>query len=36
MRTELAESPLTCVAVGAGESLEELDALGRVGGARRR
>ena len=36
MRTELAESPLTCVAVGAGESLEELDTLGRVGGPRRR
>ena len=32
----VADSPLTCVAVGAGHSLEELDALGRFGGGRRR
>jgi actin-like ATPase involved in cell morphogenesis len=36
MQTEIAESPLTCVAVGAGQSLEELDTLGRMGGRRRR
>ncbi len=36
MQTELAESPLTCVAVGAGSSLEELDTLGRMSGRRRR
>jgi rod shape-determining protein MreB and related proteins len=36
MQTVLAESPLTCVAVGAGSSLEELDTLGRMGGRRRR
>ena len=32
----LAESPLTCVAVGAGQSLEEFDALERMGNGRRR
>jgi rod shape-determining protein MreB len=33
----VAESPLTCVAVGAGRSLEEFDALERMGrGPRRR
>jgi rod shape-determining protein MreB len=36
MRAYLADSPLTCVAVGAGHSLEELDTLGRMGGGRRR
>jgi rod shape-determining protein MreB len=38
MPVGLAESPLTCVAVGAGESLEEFDALARssTGGVRRR
>jgi rod shape-determining protein MreB len=36
MQAYLAESPLTCVAVGAGHSLEELDTLGRMGGGRRR
>jgi rod shape-determining protein MreB len=36
MRAYLADSPLTCVAVGAGHSLEELDTLGRMGGRRRR
>jgi rod shape-determining protein MreB len=36
MRAYLAESPLTCVAVGAGHSLEELDTLGRLGSGRRR
>jgi rod shape-determining protein MreB and related proteins len=36
MRAYLAESPLTCVAVGAGHSLEELDTLGRMGGGRKR
>jgi rod shape-determining protein MreB len=37
MRAYLADSPLTCVAVGAGHSLEELDTLGRLGsGGRRR
>src|SRR4051795_11064042 len=36
MRAYLADSPLTCVAIGAGHSLEELDALGRMGGGRRR
>jgi rod shape-determining protein MreB len=37
LQTVLAESPLTCVAVGAGQALEELDTLGRVsGGGRRR
>ncbi|MDP8943721.1 MAG: rod shape-determining protein [Actinomycetota bacterium] len=29
----LAESPLTCVAVGSGQSLEEIEALARAGGA---
>ena len=33
----LAESPLTCVAIGAGHSLDEFDALERMGrGPRRR
>ena len=36
MRAYLADSPLTCVAVGAGHSLEERDTLGRMGGGRRR
>ena len=36
MRAYLADSPLTCVAVGAGHSLEELDTLGRMSGGRRR
>jgi rod shape-determining protein MreB len=36
MRAYLADSPLTCVAVGAGHALEELDILARSGGQRRR
>ena len=32
----IAESPLTCVAIGAGRSLEEFDTLDRMGGGRRR
>jgi rod shape-determining protein MreB len=32
----IAESPLTCVAIGAGRSLEEFDTLERMGGGRRR
>jgi rod shape-determining protein MreB len=36
MRAYLADSPLTCVAVGAGTSLEELDTLGRMSARRRR
>jgi actin-like ATPase involved in cell morphogenesis len=36
MKAYLADSPLTCVAVGAGHSLEELDTLGRLGGGGRR
>jgi len=36
MRAYLADSPLTCVAVGAGHSLEELDTLGRMGGGGRK
>ena len=36
MQAYLADSPLTCVAVGAGHSLEELDTLGRMGGGGRR
>jgi rod shape-determining protein MreB len=32
----LADSPLTCVAVGAGRSLEEFDTLERMGNSRRR
>jgi rod shape-determining protein MreB len=36
MKAYLADSPLTCVAVGAGHSLEELDTLGRLSGGRRR
>jgi rod shape-determining protein MreB len=36
MRAFLADSPLTCVAVGAGHSLEELDTLGRLSGSGRR
>jgi rod shape-determining protein MreB len=36
MRAYLAESPLTCVAVGAGHALEELDILARGGQHRRR
>ena len=35
MTAYLAESPLTCVAVGAGLALEELDALARSGEHRR-
>ncbi len=35
-RAYLAAAPLTCVAIGAGHSLEELDALGRASGGRRR
>jgi rod shape-determining protein MreB len=33
MPVHIAEAPLTCVASGAGQSLEELDALGRRRGA---
>jgi rod shape-determining protein MreB and related proteins len=33
MPVHVADAPLTCVAVGAGQSLEELDALGRRGAA---
>jgi actin-like ATPase involved in cell morphogenesis len=29
MPVRVADAPLTCVATGAGEALEELDALGR-------
>jgi rod shape-determining protein MreB and related proteins len=36
MPVRMAESPLTCVAEGAGMSLEELDALGARGGSWRR
>jgi rod shape-determining protein MreB len=36
MPVRMADSPLTCVAEGAGISLEELDAMGARGGARRR
>src|SRR5919202_1871183 len=36
MNAYLADSPLTCVASGAGQSLEELDTLGRASGRRRR
>jgi rod shape-determining protein MreB and related proteins len=36
MQAYLADSPLTCVASGAGHSLEELDTLGRTGNRRRR
>ena len=36
MRAVLADSPLTCVAVGAGHSLEELDSPGRSPRGRRR
>ena len=32
----IAESPLTCVAIGAGRSLEEFELLERMGGGRRR
>jgi rod shape-determining protein MreB and related proteins len=32
MPTSMADSPLTCVAIGAGESLEEFDALSRSNG----
>ena len=34
MRAHLADSPLTCVAVGAGHALEEADVLWGVGGRR--
>jgi rod shape-determining protein MreB len=34
MRAHLADSPLTCVAVGAGRALEEADALWGIGGRR--
>jgi rod shape-determining protein MreB len=33
---QLADSPLTCVAVGAGRSLEEFETLERMGGGRKR
>jgi rod shape-determining protein MreB len=33
MPAQLAESPLTCVAIGSGLSLEEYDAMSRLGGA---
>jgi rod shape-determining protein MreB len=33
MPVQIADAPLTCVAYGAGQSLEELDALGRRRGA---
>jgi rod shape-determining protein MreB len=36
MPAYMAESPLTCVAVGAGHALEELDVLARSGAQRRR
>jgi rod shape-determining protein MreB and related proteins len=36
MHAYLADSPLTCVASGAGHSLEELDTLGRTASRRRR
>ena len=40
MPARLAESPITCVATGGGQALEEFDALKRAGGnsarARRR
>jgi len=36
MHAYLADSPLTCVASGAGQSLEELDTLARASGRRRR
>ncbi|MGZ5310896.1 MAG: rod shape-determining protein, partial [Solirubrobacterales bacterium] len=40
MPAQLAESPMTCVATGGGQALEEFDALKRAGGnssrARRR
>jgi rod shape-determining protein MreB len=36
MPVHLAESPLTCVAVGSGRSLEEFDAIHRSARARRR
>ena len=36
MPVRMADSPLTCVAEGAGMSLEELDSLGARGGAWRR
>ena len=34
MPVRVADEPLTCVATGAGESLEELDALGRMSSRR--
>jgi rod shape-determining protein MreB len=36
MPVRVADAPLTCVATGAGEALEELDALGRRGSGRAR
>ena len=36
MPVRMAEAPLTCVAEGAGMSLEELDTLGSRGRERRR
>jgi actin-like ATPase involved in cell morphogenesis len=36
IRAYLAESPLTCVAAGAGQALEEPDVLWRVSSRRRR
>jgi rod shape-determining protein MreB len=32
MPAQLAESPLTCVAIGSGQSLEEYDTMSRLGG----
>jgi actin-like ATPase involved in cell morphogenesis len=34
MPVRVADEPLTCVAAGAGQSLEELDALGRMSSRR--
>jgi rod shape-determining protein MreB len=36
MPVRVAEEPLTCVAIGAGQFLEELDSLGRMAGRHRR
>jgi hypothetical protein len=33
MPAQLAESPLTCVALGSGQSLEEYDTMSKLGGA---
>jgi rod shape-determining protein MreB len=32
MPAQLADSPLTCVAIGSGQSLEEYDTMSRLGG----